>query len=255
MTLTTTEYATMSYHGTGAPVMRRFLTDPEQQRLLKAARASADPLAQRDYWWMRAVMALGMRVEEWSLITASQAQAALYTGWLVVPACARKGRKQGHEYAVTTTVRECLNALLAVHHEQAGTRAGCELPLDAPLLYGRGGQRLSVRSYQARLKMWVLASGLPAEVSLHWLRHTRAMNIMRRSNSKNPLKLVQAALGHASLNSTAVYTHMARDELARDLAQVDGTRMSRAAARELAQQAQQAHQAHPVQHQPMRVAA
>lgn len=226
----------MSKFQNGAPVMRRFLTEPEQGALLKAAKASSDPLAQRDYWWMRLMMATGIRVEEFSLLDADQAEAALYTGWLVVGAEKRKGRKQGHEYSVTQTVRECLQALLAIQAQHTPPLPDGLARHDAggPLVWGRDGQRLSVRSYQARMKLWVQAAGLPADASCHWLRHTRGMNILRRSRSRNPLKVVQCALGHANLNSTGIYTAMARDELARDLAAVDGRRMTRRAARAMA---------------------
>lgn len=215
--------------------MKRYLTDLEQQRLLQAARNCTSPLAQRDYWWMRLLIATGARVEEFSLWSAEQAEAALSTGWLVVPAWQRKGKKKGAEYLVTESVRQCLQALLALQREVVPP-AGLQGP--APLVWGREGARLSVRSYQARLRHWAQQAGLGLAVSPHWLRHTRGMNIIRRSRSANPLKVVQQALGHSSISSTGVYTQMAREEYARDLQLVDGARMSRAAARAAARQAQ-----------------
>lgn len=212
--------------------MKRYLTEPEQQRLLRAAKSSNDPLAQRDYWVMRLLIALGARVNEFALLNVDQAEAALSSGWLVVPAAQRKGGKRGQEYPVTQTVRDCLIELLKMQRAEAPP-ADMEGP--APLVWGRDGQRLSVRSYQARVAHWAQVAGLGLKVSPHWLRHTRGMNIIRRSRSSNPLKVAQLALGHASLASTGIYTEMAREEYVRDLQGIDGARMSKAAARAQAQ--------------------
>lgn len=210
--------------------MMRFLTEQQLQQLLRVAKSCADPLAQRDYWWMRLMVHTGARVNEFSLWTAPMAEQALATGWIVVPGWMRKGKasaKRGHEYPVTQSVAESLRALLAFQREEPAAADG---GADAPLIWGRDGKRLSVRSYQARIKHWGQVAGLGDGVSPHWLRHTRGVRIIRRSRNQNPLKVVQLALGHSSISSSGIYTQMARDELARDLQGVDGARMSRRAA-------------------------
>ena len=211
--------------------MKRYLTESEQQRLLRAAKSCNDPLAQRDYWWMRLMIAWGARVNEFALISADQAESALATGWLVVPAAQRKGGKRGQEYLVTQNARECLQALLKI---QRAETPPADLEGPAPLVWGVCGQRLSVRSYQARVSHWAQVAGLGLKVSPHWFRHTRGMNIIRRSRSANPLKVAQQALGHSSISSTGIYTQMAREEYMRDLQAIDGGRMRRADARALA---------------------
>ena len=207
--------------------MKRYLTDQEQLHLLQAARCTACPLAQRDYWWMRLLIETGARVDEFARISAVQAEAALASGWLVVKAEQRKGGKRGHEYLVTHSVRECLQALLAA---QRTVPVPTDLEGPAPLIWGRDGARFSVRSYQARLAHWAQAAGLGLKVSPHWMRHTRGVNIIRRSGSANPLKVVQQALGHASISSSGIYTQMLREDYVRDLHRVDTARMSKRAA-------------------------
>jgi len=211
-------------------VMRRFLTEGEQQRLLKAARSSSCPLAQRDYWWMRLMLNTGARVDEFARLGRAQAEHALASGWLVVSADQRKGKKRGHEYAVTASVREALQQLLTLQASHRPAELSGAAAEREPLVWGRDGQALSVRSYQARLKHWVQVANLPEGTSPHWLRHSRGVNIVRRSGAANPLKVVQAALGHADISSSAVYTQIGRDELAATLQRVDGQRMSRRAA-------------------------
>lgn len=208
-------------------MMKRYLTEAEQTRLLAAAKNTACPLAQRDYWWMRLMLATGARVNELSLLSAAQAETALATGWLVVLPAQRKGGKRGQEYAVTQSVRASIEALLKIQRQEAAPIGSLEA---APLLWGRDGERLSVRSYQARLKHWVQVAGLDGRVSPHWLRHSRGVNIINRSGAANPLKVAQIALGHASIASTGIYTQMTREAVARDLQRVDGARLSKARA-------------------------
>lgn len=217
---------------------KRYLTDEEQRRLLVTAKQQSGLLAQRDYAWMRLLIETGMRVNELATLTHRQAALALATGWLTVTKEQRKGKRSGHEYMVTEPVRQCLVQLL---HLQDELRPALCLPVEVlpPLLWGRCGvvkgkvmcEHMSVRSLQARMKHWAYLSGLPAGVSPHWLRHTRGVNIIRRSRGNNPLKVVQQALGHASIASTGIYTQMSREEYAQELHNVAGGRMRKADAR------------------------
>lgn len=206
-------------------MMNRYLTEAEQPRLLNAAKHHTDPLAQRDFHWMRLLIETGMRVGEFSLLSLAQAERALSAGWLVTTKDQRKGGRVGHEYLVTQSVRQSLEALCFMSRTEA---PGAE---NAPLVWGRDGGRLSIRSYQARLKLWVKAAGLNERISVHALRHTRGMNIMRRSRGKNALQVAQQALGHASLSSTQIYTRMSREEYTESLRQVDTARLSKGEAR------------------------
>lgn len=218
---------------------KRYLTDAEQRRLLAAARGCTDVLAQRDFAWMRLLIETGMRVNELATCSQVQAQTALATGWLRINAEQRKGRegkRRAHVYLVTEPVRQCLEQLLHLHDELRPMVALAP-EVEPPLLWGRCGvvrghvlcEHISVRSLQARMKYWAYRSGLPEGVSPHWLRHTRGVNIIRRSRGKNPLKVAQEALGHASIASTGIYTQMSREEYELELHHVAGTRMRKAA--------------------------
>lgn len=221
---------------------KRYLTDEEQRRLLSVTKGQANLLAQRDYAWMRLLIETGMRVNELATLSLEQAERALASGWLVVTKEQRKGKKSGHEYLVTEPVRQCLEALIELHDE---LRPPFALPPETvpPLLWGRCGmvrgcvlaEHMSVRSFQARMKRWGLLANLPDGVSPHWLRHTRGVNIIRRSRGNNPLKVAQLALGHASIASTGIYTQMSREEYTRELQNVAGGRMRKADARLMAQ--------------------
>lgn len=215
-------------------LMKRYLDEEQQRRLLQAPKRVADPLAQRDFHWLRLLIQTGMRVAEFASLTVAQAESALRTGWIVVPKEARKGGCHGHEYAVTQSVRESLERLSFMARAEA---ADWPAVTRVPLVWGREGTPLSVRSYQARLKLWLGEAGLDARISIHWLRHTRGMNVLRRSRAagdKQALKLAQLALGHQNISSTGVYLTLSREEFADAMAAVDTGRLSKRAARRLA---------------------
>ena len=79
-------------------------------------------------------------------------------------------------------------------------------PADCKALFvSQHGAPISVRSIQARMKAWALKQGLPRHVHPHMLRHSFASHVLQSSGD---LRAVQEMLGHASIASTQVYTHL-----------------------------------------------
>jgi integrase/recombinase XerC len=83
--------------------------------------------------------------------------------------------------------------------------------LDA-LFVNRVGGRLSNRSVQERLKALALRLGITANVHPHVLRHSFASHLLQSSSD---LRAVQEMLGHASISTTQVYTHLDFQHLAK----------------------------------------
>jgi integrase/recombinase XerC len=73
------------------------------------------------------------------------------------------------------------------------------------LFINRTGGRLSPRSVQQRLRHWSSRQGLNSRLHPHALRHSCATHILESSGD---LRAVQELLGHASLTTTQVYTHL-----------------------------------------------
>ncbi|MBE2257891.1 MAG: tyrosine recombinase XerC [Rhodobacteraceae bacterium] len=82
---------------------------------------------------------------------------------------------------------------------------------EAALFVGQRGRRLGVRMIQLRLARRGLLQGLPARVHPHMLRHSFASHVLQSSGD---LRAVQEMLGHASIASTQVYTHLDFQHLA-----------------------------------------
>jgi integrase/recombinase XerC len=93
------------------------------------------------------------------------------------------------------------------------------LPLRAPLapdsaalFVSRRGARLGARSIQLRLQRWARQAGLAQHVHPHLLRHAFATHVLQSSGD---LRAVQDMLGHASISTTQVYTHLDWQHLAK----------------------------------------
>ncbi|MGQ0571445.1 MAG: tyrosine recombinase XerC [Armatimonadota bacterium] len=86
---------------------------------------------------------------------------------------------------------------------------------DAVFLSARGGP-LSARSVQLLVDRWVRAAAIQQRTSPHVLRHTFATHLL---DGGADLRAVQELLGHASIATTQIYTHVSRDHLKRVYAQ------------------------------------
>lgn len=81
---------------------------------------------------------------------------------------------------------------------------------DEALFINNKGSRITTRAIENILKERAKQSKTPFKVTPHMLRHTFATNLL---NNDVDLKILQELLGHASLSTTQIYTHVSKARL------------------------------------------
>lgn len=173
------------------------LSPDEAVRLVTVG--DAGPLAVRDRALLELAYSSGLRLSE--LATLDVAACDLEAGEVRVLG---KGAKE-RIVPVGSAAREAIRRWLAL-------RAGLAGSGESAMFVGRGGRRLSPRSIEQRLAHWAIRQGLSRHVHPHMLRHSFASHVLQSSGD---LRAVQEMLGHASIASTQVYTHLDFQALAK----------------------------------------
>lgn len=194
----------------------RCLTVAEELALRRFFKTRGDWQAKRDWAWMRALLATGMRITEFSTLTVGEAMAAFRLGYLFVPAIRRK------QEACDLTVH-LVGAAGQAFHDLLALRSGADAA--APLVAGRFGKALCVRQYQLALKQWADLAGVDGGISPHWFRHAFAAQVVASSSSENPvfvLARLSRLLGHADERSCMRYLTMSRESASGGAAEMVG---------------------------------
>ena len=156
-------------------------------------RAAPGWMPLRDVAIMELFYSSGLRLSE--LAALDVADVDLYTESVRVFG---KGRKE----------RICpvgLPALEAISRYRAAANVH-----SAPLFINKGRRRMSTRSIWLILKRYLRHTSIPISISPHKLRHSFATHMLDRGAD---LRSVQALLGHASLSTTQIYTHVTVERL------------------------------------------
>lgn len=91
-------------------------------------------------------------------------------------------------------------------------RGSIARPAEPALFVGARGARIAASSVRRALDLWARRLGLPQHVHPHMLRHSFASHLLQSSGD---LRAVQEMLGHSSISTTQVYTHLDFQHLAR----------------------------------------
>jgi site-specific recombinase XerD len=108
-----------------------------------------------------------------------------------------KGRRERMVYVSDSWIAELLR-----HH--LATRSALNLPHEQ-LLSNQRGQPLSTAALRSRLSKASAQAGIKRRITPHMLRHTAATQLVE---SGVDIRFVQRLLGHASIATTEIYTHV-----------------------------------------------
>ena len=101
---------------------------------------------------------------------------------------------------------------LAALNAWLGVRASLANADEMALFVSQRGTRLSMGMIRKRLERWAQLQGMPVHVYPHMLRHSFASHVLQSSGD---LRAVQELLGHASISTTQIYTHLDFQHLAK----------------------------------------
>lgn len=172
---------------------------PDQAQALLEAEAEGT-LEVRDRAMFELCYSSGLRLAELAGLDCGMAR-DIAAGEVTVTGKRAKTRS----VPVGSKARAALSAWLAV-------RAQLAAPGEPALFVGRHGLRLSMRMIQLRLDRWAKRRGLGTHVHPHMLRHSFASHLLQSSGD---LRAVQEMLGHSSIGTTQVYTHLDFQHLAK----------------------------------------
>jgi len=157
-----------------------------------------DPWSVRDRAMFELLYSSGLRLAE--LVGLASADIDRQAGEVRVTG---KGRKQ-RIVPVGGKALQALEAWLALRPGLGGD--------EQALFIGARGGRIAPRVVQDRLNKLALRQGIQQRVHPHALRHSFASHVLQSSGD---LRAVQEMLGHASLSTTQVYTHLDFQHLAK----------------------------------------
>jgi integrase/recombinase XerC len=172
----------------------------EQVEQLLSAPDDKDILGMRDRAMLETLYSTGIRVSELVGLEVDDVDSA--------GECMRvkgKGRKErmvplgSHALAAVNRYIDALRADPRLTAHWADGKAF------RPLFLNKHGQRLSSRSVRRKLDKYLKQVGLDPHISPHTLRHSFATHLL---DNGADLRSVQELLGHQSLSTTQVYTHL-----------------------------------------------
>lgn len=185
---------------TGRPPVRlpKSLNVDEISRLLNAPNVR-DDLGLRDKAMLETLYATGLRVSE--LINLRVDDVNLKMGFI---RCIGKGDKE-RIVPVGEIAAHCIDAYMNGSRDRLLKSERSEY-----LFLSKLSKPMSRIMFWKIIKKYALSAGIQKEITPHLLRHSFAVHLLERGAD---LRSLQEMLGHASITTTQIYTHVTRDHL------------------------------------------
>jgi len=177
----------------------------ESTRVTRSVRVLADPDESTTLLGVALILATGVRVTELVSITCQDIDVGGRTVRIV-----GKGRRERLVYLTNDWITDMTQSYLATRDA-----LGVEHP---QLLFNRRRAPLTAPALRSRLAKVAQEVSLGIKVTPHMLRHTAATQLVEAGVD---IRLIQRLLGHASLSTTEIYTHVSDDALKRMVSDAD----------------------------------
>lgn len=175
------------------------LTVDEVEELLGSVSKGDTPDVMRDQGMLELLYASGLRVTE--LVSLDIDDVDLEQGSV---RCYGKGAKERvipiHQNAVNVIKDYLADGRPRMSNQRSGSS----------LFLNRRGERLTRQGFWLILKGHARKAGIEKKITPHTLRHSFATHLLRGGA---PLRHVQELLGHASITTTQVYTHLTSEHV------------------------------------------
>lgn len=175
------------------------LSEEQVEALLNQPDRS-DPTQARDHCMLELLYATGLRVSE--LVSLTAGQVSLQQGVVRVTG---KGQKER-----LIPLGEIALDELSVYWQDIRPSLPGFKESDTALFPSRKGGCMTRQAFWYRIHKYAVEAGLPESLSPHQLRHAFATHLL---NHGADLRSVQLLLGHSSVTTTQIYTHVANQRL------------------------------------------
>jgi integrase/recombinase XerC len=172
----------------------------EQVERLLSAPSEGDVLGARDRAMLETLYSTGIRVSELVGLNAED---------LDIAGEALQVRGKGKKERIVPLGSHAIAAIVR-YLELVRAEIKGEPVASRPLFVNKHGGRLSSRSVRRKLDKYLKQVGLDPSISPHTLRHSFATHLL---DNGADLRSVQELLGHQSLSTTQVYTHLSTTRL------------------------------------------
>lgn len=178
----------------------KYLTEDEVERLLREADKAGTAEAQRDANILELLYATGLRVSE--LVSLNVQDVDFEESYI---RCWGKGSKERIVYAHDKALNGLQDYLSTSRMSLLGQNKE-----EAALFVNHRGERLTRQWVWNILKTYSKRAGIDQKITPHTLRHSFATHLLQKGAS---LRHVQELLGHSSISTTQVYTHLTSEHL------------------------------------------
>ena len=173
----------------------KYLSEGEVTRLLDVAYESGSNEGQRDAVIMELLYATGLRVGE--LVSLNMQDVNTDESYI---RCMGKGSKERIVHLYPKALDELKRYFKEARIAMLGQRRS-----EPALFVNHRGERLTRQWVWTILKTYAQKAGIKQSITPHTLRHSFATHLLQNGAS---LRHVQELLGHSSISTTQVYTHV-----------------------------------------------